>query len=251
MLKTEANQPFSKLADRAIRRNDRGVPLSIPEGVSAMLRGWQMINHLYQAELDDYEKSNFSPGNLPKKKEDVALRNAFQTRFLCRSTSYVITVCTLDGILKESYSKLLRLLTQRAPNCIPGLNEVSNTRKMEIETHRFYRDKVFAHTSFANPNHNKHGKKGVDSESLQRSSLIYFSGEILGTDQVGERVCFALGGGGVCLDDKLPDTKTLSILGDRHKILGHYQAWEEMFLTVLNKIPMENVPSASDGNSGT
>lgn len=226
MLKTEPNQPFSRLQHSAI-----GESLFIQQEIGAMLRGWQMINHLHQAELDEYQQSSFSAEILPVTAEDVVFRNAFQTHVLCRLTSYIVTICTLDGILNTSYSNLLGL-TQSASDSGPDSKSEIHARQVEIEHHQWYRNKVFAHTSFSQPTYG--GK--TDSESLQRSSLIYFSGELLlAKPKIGKQVSFALGGGGWCSHGNSPKAPTLSILEDRENILTHYQTWENMFLTVLNK----------------
>ena len=229
---------FAELADLAVSRPQQGMPMSFPLGMAGIVRAAAILDYLHQSERDDYESVNYTPAIAPTNDHDRVARSQLVTRFLARSTSYVMTVCNLDGILKRSYKEFWNSVSELGfLHYLPtdrGEKEF-HQRALEISAYRQYRDKVFAHTSFAQPKWR--GK--TDTKSLQYSSMLFYSGQLLATNSDGGTSHFELTGGGYAIDDHPPNFPRLSILGDRQNLLSHYSAWESMFLIVLRKIPRE------------
>jgi hypothetical protein len=240
---------FSQLSKRAVSRIQYGIPMPFPLGIESMIRAAAILDYLYHSELDDYASSDFSPGSAPNSFEERDIRSRLVTRFLARSTSYVITAVALDGILNRSYKHFATTISELGfANCLPvdqGADALRK-RKSEISAHRWYRNKVFGHTSFAAPK----SRTGTDTISLQYSSLLYYSGVLLRTASERGMSYFELGGGGYVIDGQLPERSRFSIPGDRQNILAHYDAWELMFLNVLKEIPTE-VLKPSSSREGT
>ena len=175
---------FAELADLAVSRPQHGMPMSFPLGMAGIVRAAAILDYLHQSERDDYESVNYTPAIAPTNDHDRVARSQLVTRFLARSTSYVMTVCNLDGILKRSYKEFWNTESELAfLHYLPtdrGEKEF-HQRALEISAYRQYRDKVFAHTSFAQPKWR--GK--TDTKSLQYSSMLFYSGQLLATNSDG------------------------------------------------------------------
>ncbi len=112
--------------------------------------------------------------------------------------------------------------------------ELLRRRKEEIKDYLFYRNKVFAHTTFGYPSK-------ADSRSLQYSSLYYFSGNLLYLKDE----YLALGGGSIIVDkEEIPPE--VSIVGGYHDLMVHYSLWEDMFTNILEGIPHEELEGTID-----
>jgi len=227
---------FDDLRKLLITKNELGIPITFPVGLSAILGGIRVLDYLYAEEKGDYKQSEYPKIRLPA---DISAFEAFQslkTRFMSRITSYIITVCTIDGILRQSYTHFIKCLRQvEYISVVPSDDGVAQLRQRreEIKDYLFYRHKVFAHTAFDSPR--------KDSRSLQYSSLYYFSGNLF---YVKDEY-FALGGGSVIVD-KEETPPELSIVKGHSNLREHYSLWEHMFTDILKKIPREELESKID-----
>ena len=203
-----------------------------PMGLGAVIGGIKVLDYLFVEEKEDYEHSEYTKIRLPADVPASETLQSLKTRFMSRITSYIITICTIDGILKCSYTRFLNCLEQMGYNhMIPDAcgKALLHCREEEIKDYLFYRNKVFAHTAFGSP-------KAGDSLSLQYSSLYYFSGNLLYLK--GE--CLALGGGSIIVD-KEERPPELSIVCGYQDLMHHYSLWEDMFTDILEDILHEEL----------
>lgn len=220
---------FEELTSKTVQKVEQGIIVSFPVGLPAMVNGSRVLEYLYRQEVDDYAESRYTEKRPLETSFDPHWFQELKVRFLSRIIAYVITVCSLDGILVQSYRHFVdRLAKCGYGSIVPndrGSTAVSD-RKKEIEEWSFYRNKVFAHTSFAAPQN--------DSASLQHSSLEYYSGNLLYVKDS----YLALGGGSVIVEGQEEDpVPEVSIVDGHSGITEHYAAWEAMFTDILNKIP--------------
>ena len=215
------------------------IPISFPVGFGAVKVGTEVLDYLYQEELTDYQRSgygrmvSFLTGG-GSRAFDYGAWQALRIRFLSRMISCVSAVCTIDGVLRTSYRAFIKSLIEMG---FKGLVPCDNGKSLvaqrddEIKRYRFYRNKVVAHTSYADP-------RG-DSASLQHSSLAYFSLTV----GCVKKTYLALGGGALLIDGEV-DAPELSIVGDRTQLVQHYLEWDRMFTGILRSIPRTDLVTA-------
>lgn len=206
-------------------------------GLGAVIGGIKVLDYLYIEEKRDYERSEYTKIRHPADVSAFETLRNLKTRFMSRITSYIITICTIDGILKRSYDHFLSCLEQMGYNhMIPDDRgeELLRHRNEEIKDYLFYRNKVFAHTAFGYPSK-------ADSRSLQYSSLYYFSGNLLYLKDEW----LALGGGSIIVD-KEESSPELSIVRGYYDLRHHYSLWEDMFTDILEDIPHEELEGKTD-----
>jgi hypothetical protein len=223
---------FEKLVSKTVHKVEQSICVSFPLGVEAIEGGSRILNHLYSEEVNDYTMSRYSERRPPSPRFEFEWFQALEVRFLSRVTAYVVVVCSLDGILIQSYKHFLaRLPSLRYATLAPSDqgSELLSARKAEIKDYYFYRNKVFAHTSFADPRD--------DSPALQHSSLLYYAGNLL----YRKEEHLSLGGGSVIVDGKEEEVPQVSIVGGYQEIIDHYLKWETMFIDVLDKVPLDEL----------
>jgi len=223
---------FENLGKFIITKLERGIPITFPIGLGAILYGIKVLDHLYIEEREDYKRSEYSRIKLPANSLDFEAFDALRIRFISRITSYITIVCTIDGILRQSYAHFIQCLSQIGYSSVVPIDDgvaLLSQRREEINDYLFYRNKVFAHTTFASPREN-------DSRSLQHSSLYYFSGNLFYTKDE----YLALGGGSVIVD-KEETPPELSIVKGHSNLMEHYALWEHMFTDILKDIPQEEL----------
>lgn len=228
---------LDNLYSLSIIKEESGIEATFPLGLGAVIGGIEVLDHLYTEEKEDYERSEYTKIRLPADVSAFEKHKRLITRFMSRITSYIITICTIDGILERSYTQFLSCLEQMGySHMIPDNRgkELLGRRKEEINDYLFYRNKVFAHTAFGSP-------KNCDSRSLRYSSLYYFSGNLLYLKDE----YLALGGGSIIVD-KEEITPEVSIVDGYHDLMGHYSLWEDMFTDILKAIPHEELERKID-----
>jgi len=228
---------FEDLGKLIITKIELGISVTFPIGLGAVLRGIRVLDYLYVEEKEDYRRSEYTRTKFPAASLDFEAFDALRIRFISRITSYIITVCTIDGILRQSYTHFIKCLSQIGySSVIPSDDGLAllHQRKEEIKDYLFYRNKVFAHTAFDSP-------RKDDSRSLQYSSLYYFSGNLI---YVKDEY-LALGGGSVIVD-KEEEPPELSIVKGHPNLREHYGLCEHMFVDILERIPKEELISKVD-----
>lgn len=199
--------------------------ISFPVGVGAVATGTKVLYYLYDEDSRDEMYSGISP-------PAFYLPRDARVRFLARMTAYIVTVCTLDGILRRSYRAFVKALKEMGyTSQVPGDDGTAllDDRGKEIEPYQFYRNKVFAHTSYADPMR--------DSKSLQYSSIDYYS---MGFT-VRPSNYLALGGGSLIIDKEEEGPPELEIRGGHINIREHYSEWERMFTDIIETIPRDEL----------
>lgn len=193
---------------------------SLPPILDAVRRGLDILELNYKEELEDNSISWMDNPFSVEHKERVS-------RFLSRMTVFVVTVCSVDSILKKGCEQFVNNL---------GLSEIVNKqeyllRESEIMKWSKMRNKVFAHSSFAQPKY----RNGVDSRSLQLTSLHFLGGNLLG----GSENNYYIGGSYSKYEDEDVDQsidaslEKCGIVNDYNSIVDHYIEWDKMFKTVL------------------
>lgn len=226
---------FKNLSRFNIGKIELGIPVTFPIGLQAILRGTRVLDYLYAKEKEDYSQSEYTrkrPGTGNFDIEALVELEELTVRFMSRMTSYIITVCTIDGILKQSYVHFINCLKQIGYDALIPADcgeSLIDQRRAEINNYLFYRNKVFAHTAFGFP-------VKEDSLSLRYSSLEYFSGNLI---YLKDKY-LALGGGSLIVDkeEKPPE---LSIVKEHPSLRKHYSLWERMFTDILKNIPKEEL----------
>jgi len=227
---------FQDLLKFRIDKIECGISFSFPIGLGAVLMGTRVLNYLHAQEKEDYKRSEYTGIKPGTSSFNFEAFDELRVRFLARITSYIITVCTIDGILKQSYIHFIECLKQMGYNSIIPIDsgkDLLRQRKEEIRDYLFYRHKVFAHTAFGSPKN--------DSLSLRHSSLAYFSGNLI---YLKDKY-FALGGGSLIVD-KEENPPELSIVKGHPNLKEHYSLWERMFTDILINIPTEDLRSKID-----
>ncbi|NJO52441.1 MAG: hypothetical protein HC840_27000 [Leptolyngbyaceae cyanobacterium RM2_2_4] len=170
-------------------------PLTIFNLQDAVQTAVNILYHLRDEEEESYQAFNYkesieiygisldgeiNPVNSENLPGASSWRQSFRSDFLSRLSTYVMTVCNLDGILEKTYDKLLKALREKAseelkdksftlsPEDMKKIGKRKEERKEEIKYYSRLRNKVFAHTSYADPL--------KDPENLQLTSLEFYSG---------------------------------------------------------------------------
>ena len=228
---------FQDLLKFRIDKIECGIPFSFPIGLGAVLMGTRVLNYIYAEEKQDYKQSEYPRMKPGTNSFNFEAFDKLRVRFISRVTSYIITVCTIEGILKQSYKHFIKCLNQMGYNVLTPIaceRTLLDQRKAEIDNYSFYRNKVFAHTTFGSPIKD-------DSYSLQYSSLAYFSGNLI---YLKDKY-LALGGGSLIVD-KEENPPELSIVEGHPNLRKHYLLWEHMFTDILENIPKEELRSRID-----
>jgi len=234
---------FEELMSKAVARRKPWWHYGFPLGTDAMSRYARILDYLYSEEVKDYEETHFERAHMrsPDFDEFYSTRPEFddlRTRFLARITSYVITACNLDGVLKTSYRKMLSDLgdlgyQDRLPSDKGAV--LMQERRAEIRSYSVIRNKIFAHTSFADP-------KG-DSESMQFTALRFASGMMI----TYTMTCLSVGGASSPVSDKDKiDLPSVSVVGGHPAMIQHCKQWENMFVSILDQIPAEELATRID-----
>lgn len=219
------------LQNLAITKTNLSPFYSFPLGITAMSTGLKMLNHLYREDSENHRRYAY---NQNIHKMDYSNLAELKILFLINITSYTIITCNLEKIIERSYKEFIRVLElAKYKNYHLDKNEM-NGRKKEIQDFQFYRNKIFAHTSFGSPKFR--GK--IDSKSLQLTSIDYFAGNL----SMHKKNCLALGGGSFILNGEVKQNMPIiSIVDDHKKIVAHFQKWEFMFTKILKKISKKNL----------
>lgn len=200
-------------------------PINFPIGVPSMKYGLAILHYLndeIRKLFDDIDDIFELIRTDYRKFVDLKIK------FFALSSSYIIHVGIIEGIFKMSYEKMLCELNEIDIGVSVSKDKVGLiNRNNEIELYSYYRNKIFAHTSFANPKY--HNKK--DSISLQYTSLLYYAGNFVQLE--GDHL--ALGGGSFIVD-KEEIIPTLDIIENHNSLVLHFNNWENMFLSILEKI---------------
>jgi hypothetical protein len=224
-------------------------PLTIFNLQDAVQTAVDILYHLRDEEDESYQAFNYkesieiygisldghiNPMNSEDLPDALLWKQRFRSDFLSRLSTYVMTVCNLDGILKMTYTKFLEALKFKVGEALKDKalilptddrkEELIKQREEEIKCYRQLRNKVFAHTSYEAPR--------KDSEKLQLTSLEFYSGASMrfASDHVYIQIKPLLSGDNEQIE--------LGIFGDYFKtVLLHYDEWAAMFVEILEQLP--------------
>ena len=195
----------------------------VPQHSLEIERALDILDYIFK------EEQKFFSSGLKKNIADDILWTGFQVRM----TAYISIICSLDRIIEKNYKIFLdQIKSIKFDEILPKEKITKNNiekRKNEIESFRFWRNKVFAHTAFAQPE--------GDNFSTQATSLAYFGGTIKCGYKDG---FFEIGGCGICVGGNNPEIfPIVSIMRDHKKIRKHFEEWENIFLDVLLKLRLQ------------
>ncbi len=207
-----------------IKKPLKGV-FSIPDGdvLFAAENIWEMCRWLYDEFIKDtkqYSDSSVPINNLGEIRATFAIHNT--SRILC----YVNHIYCLDGIINKLYQHMINRLQCRISNRILLNEDELRRRKEEIKDIRTFRNKVSAHTSYADSRN--------DNISLQLTSLMAIKSHGF---QGGNWDSFRLGvvseiAGGQPPNIKIP---IICLKEIRPKMEEHYKNWTSMFVEKLQE----------------
>ena len=201
-------------------------------------------NFQYAEAIQEYgisEDGTISQENLEVVPNALLWKQQFRASFLSRLSTYTMTVCSLDKMLEMTYKKFIEALLNTNYKDIEPikslpidkkakekvLQNLLEPRRNEISHYKKLRDKVFAHTSYADPRN--------DAEGLQSASLAFYSGFFMkyAKDHVY-----------IQIDSPLLETNdqiNLNIFNDYFEtITPHYDHWSMMFVDILDQLSTTN-----------
>ena len=198
--------------------------------------------------VEDSRPMNVSVGGqLPASlqgKVDPARLLRFKNRETILIGSYVVNARALLGVLAKEYEHTADFLRELAPDQAPtkdAVKKVIEERNDELRHVKRVRDKVYAHTAFADP-------RREDHLGVELTSLLMFTGEDYGIDKNG----VTLGISHVYLSGKVaahfysgvapifPEVSVASLAKD---LAEHLPKWHTMFERLLETIA--TVPPAT------
>lgn len=187
------------------------------------------------------EDGAVSQENLEVVPNALLWKQQFRANFLSRFSTYTMTVCGLDKMLEMTYKQFIEALLNTDYKDVAqiksfledeegkekALQKLLEPRRSEISHYKKLRDKVFAHTSYADPR--------KDTKELQSASLAFYSGFFMkyAKDQVYIQINSPL------LETN--DQINLNIFKDYiETIIPHYDYWSMMFVDILDQLSAIN-----------
>lgn len=142
----------------------------------------------------------------------------FLVRNISRTLSYVNQLCLLEGILKRSYELMIASLQVIDPTVVPDTAKLEERRNEIVEVKRF-RDKVAAHTAFANP------QQG-DNAAQELTSLL----SLVSTAHDGPSNTLRLGAVAMLVGGEGPRHRPEVSISTMHPMaIEHFKQWILMF----------------------
>lgn len=210
----------------AINEAQRGV-FTVPDG-HALLAADQVHRMLPWIESEFQEDCRQNPDILqigsPGQRE-------FVVRNISRTLSYVNQACLLEGILKRSYALMVASLQIIDPSVLPDAVKLES-RRIEIREIKRFRDKVAAHTAFADP-------RPEDNTAQELTSLV----SLISTAHDGTSNTFRLGALALVVGGERPRHQPEVSINEMHpRMLDHFREWilmfEEVSAPVRAQLPM-------------
>lgn len=223
---------FFALPDFALwcHQGDQHGVLRVPQNVSEIDDGVDVLNEIERSHVSDL---NENPDLLPAAgawpPADLDRFRSYKAREVWRIGSYIVFACTLDGVIRRTYEHLVSMLQFFSEAAFRDLESrhrgARDARREGLRDVRRLRNKVFAHTSFADP-------RG-DSRSMQATSLKHFAGSI----PVFSDGQMLVGGSSVQI--RGDNTASLPMVGvsDLASKMGtHVDAWHGMCLDAMHAL---------------
>jgi len=220
----------------------------MPANSLEISNGLKMLEYIFTE-----EKNNFFPENFNFSKHTFNVENK-RISFFVRMTAYVNILCSLERIIEKTYEEFRSSVKKLGyKKKLPEIKNKLKNRRKEIENFKFWRDKVFAHTAYTNPNKyffnpkfieslglcekckkklKEKNKEDIENNSTRLTALAYFGGTILG---YGKR-SFQIGGAGKKVENIEPLSFPVIDIAENHfKVMDHFKKWEEMFVEILKR----------------
>jgi len=194
---------------------------SLPPNVFHIRRILEMLEYLYEE-----EKKDCFINNEESYKVDP-------TGFMVRITAYVMIVTNVEAIIKETYRYLkVYLKSIKYEKILPSNKKIKELTK-DFDKYYTYRNKIFAHTSFAKQ---KDNEGNIDTLSTQFTSLHYISGSMLGIKDKN----YCLGNSYIHIEGQpsvnLPE---IDIINDHIFIREHFVKWANIFSDIIKSLENE------------
>lgn len=149
----------------------------------------------------------------------------FLVRNISRTLSYVNQTCLLEGILKRSYELMIASLQVIDATVVPDTTKLQQ-REAEIEEIKRFRNKVAAHTAFADP-------RPDDNPAQELTSLL----SLVSTAHDGPSNTLRLGAVAIHVGGDAPQHKPEASINEMHPIvMEHFRQWIIMFEEVSTPV---------------
>ena len=202
--------------------------------------------------VEDFRPMNVSLGRLPPASLEGKVAPERLLRFKNQETiligSYVVNARALLGVLAKEYEHTADFLRELAPDRAPAKDAVKKAireRNDELRHVKRVRDKVYAHTAFADP-------RPEDHLGVELTSLLMFTGEDFCVDRHG----LTLGVSDVYVSGKIaahfysgvpsifPEVSIASLAKDLGEHLPKWHAMFEQILETIGTVPLATVRGA-------
>ena len=195
----------------------------------AFKMGFDILKYLYQAELEDYQNSEYSrkkqiyinhlkspnPQSLQQSDEASEDIEKLKIRFYARMSGYLCTIYNLEEHLKKCFHETYKLKLDSV-----SYRKQKELRKEEVKPYLLWRHKVFAHLADVQP-------RDSDPEFL-KSQIAYEYGGY--TTYLEYDECLSLG---PVRHEASPqwnhDLPKITIVLGYNNLIEHYRNWQKDF----------------------
>lgn len=186
-----------------------------------------VLNAIETAHRDDLAAN---PWLVERTDVSIAAYKAYRPRDVWRVGSYVMFATTLEGVVEKRYAWLMDMLGAHDPTWRTRHEalhaEAHVTRKKEMKPLRAVRNKVYAHTAWAQP-------QKSDPPEVQAASMWYFAGEGGGITADGLQFGgYHLGTDGV--HSHMLPAMSMKWLLDHYPV--HLAGWHEMLVEASERV---------------
>ncbi|RJO59081.1 hypothetical protein C4546_04635, partial [Candidatus Parcubacteria bacterium] len=143
---------LNRLGSEAIHVQRTSHLTFFPEGIMSVEAGLKMLGFLHELITTLFDGVNMKEILPTKTSQQINIFHDLNNKFIALASAYIVHVCTIDRIIRKSYLDMKRGLEETGyGSTIPDDTLEIQKREKEIENYKWYRDKVFAHTSFSKP----------------------------------------------------------------------------------------------------
>lgn len=214
----------------AINEPQKGL-FTIPDG-HALIAADQVQRMLLWIESEFQKDCRQNPHIL---QAGEAGQREFIVRNISRTLSYITQACLLEGILKRSYMLMVTSLHIIDSSVVSDSAKIKN-RRDEISEIKRFRDKVAAHTAFADP-------KPKDNVAQELTSLL----SLVSTAHDGTSNTFRLGALSVVVGGVKPKYEPQASINEMHPLLlKHLAEWICMFEEVSAPVRIQLPKTVGD-----
>lgn len=231
-----------KMISICFSENEQKGIIHIPEANVEIPNGLRMLDFLFQEEIENqFEFTSENPEKYFREQEEKLPGFMIRVHFL------VNFVVMFEGILNRSYTNSIAVL-RKYNSEVKVAEKQRSKRWTEIKDFKFWRNKVFSHTSYASPSvlpekprvalcescqqkWDKFRKENEDNMSTQFSSLMQ---GLAGGIAIGDKSFYLPGPTAVIGGVQPEQFPKLSILESIELLEHHYEEWINMYIRIID-----------------